>query len=214
MLIEEEDVQDDCNALYEELCCIRRSKTTEEKAADTELFGRLGTSPHEHGEAELTKKEQQELSRKGTGILARLIALPFILATLVAVDVYKSYDVPDVEVSDHGGNVQGFDRSALPQSPIFFVPCALQLVFNVIIVIASASEWSWATSHRDRRRLQLASYVVYVLAVSVTEFSMFWPGFCDSSVWGLIGWIYSTSRAPIQRCRDFSFVCIGIYFFF
>ena len=214
---EEEYEQDDCNAIYEELCCFRRAKTVEEKAADTELFGRLGppkNGEEEVGEHVLTTAERAEVLNKGTLVLARLLALPFILAALIAVDVYKSYEVPDEEISDNGGNVKGFERSHLPQSPIFFLPCGIQFAFNVLVVLASASGWSWAYSHRDRRRLQLASYLVYILAVSITEFAVFWPGFCDSSVWGLIGWIYSTSKASIRRCRDMSFACIGIYFFF
>ena len=152
--------------------------------------------------------------RQGTMVLSRLLILPFLLAILIGLDVYKTYEVPDRTISLNGGDVKGLNRSGLPKSPIFFLPCGISLLFNIAVVFASFQEWSWAYSHKDRRRLQLASYYVYIIGISVTEFAMYWPGFCDSSVWILIGWIYSTSRASTRRCRDMSFGVFGIYFFF
>ena len=209
--------QDDCNALYEELCCIRRQKSVQEKAEDTELFGRLGPpeeGSEEEGEAQLTAKERADLSREGTLVLARLLILPFVLAILMSIDVYKSYEVPDQETSERGGDMLHFNRTFYAESPIFYLPCGIQLMFNILIVVASALEWSWATSHKSRRRLQFISYLVLIVGISISEFAMVWPGFCDSSVWGLIGWIYSTSRASIRRCRDMALTVVAIYFLF
>ena len=209
--------QDDCNALYEELCCIRRQKSVQEKAEDTELFGRLGPpeeGSEEEGEAQLAAKERADLSREGTLVLARLLILPFVMAILMAIDVYKSYEVPDRETSERGGDLLHFNRTFYAESPIFFLPCGIQLMFNILVVVASALEWSWATSHKSRRRLQFISYLVLIVGISITEFAMVWPGFCDSAVWGLIGWIYSTSRASIRRCRDMALTVVAIYFLF
>ena len=209
--------QDDCNAWYEELCCIRRAKTVEEKAEDTELFGRLGPpkkGEEEPGEPILSPIERADMSRQGTMILARLLILPFLLAILIAVDVYDQYNIPHPEISARGGNRTGYQRQNLPKAEIFFVPCVVQLLFNIFIVVASFMEWSFASSHRDRRRLQTFSYVIYSLGASIVEFSMFWPGFADSSVWILIGWIYVFSSASNRRCRDTCFQVLAVYILF
>ena len=91
--------------------------------------------------------------RQGTMVLSRLLILPFLLAILIGLDVYKTYEVPDRTISLNGGDVKGLNRSGLPKSPIFFLPCGISLLFNIAVVFASFQEWSWAYSHKDRRRL-------------------------------------------------------------
>ena len=58
--------------------------------------------------------------RQGTMVLSRLLILPFLLAILIGLDVYKTYEVPDRTISLNGGDVKGLNRSGLPKSPIFF----------------------------------------------------------------------------------------------
>jgi hypothetical protein len=201
------------NHFIEELFCCR-SKTLEQKREDTFLFGRLG--PVEYlAKGEGTPAEQteaKELLKAGNKILARLLILPPVLLLLILVDIWKTLRWPTPELSERGGLFKP-GRANMLDSWIFVVPPLVHMVFNTVVVMAAHYSLPWAYTHQSRRRIQLISYVVYIVALSVTEFAMKWPGFGDSSVWLLIAFIYSFSRASIKRCSDISSVVILIYFF-
>ena len=201
-----------CHFFEELFCC--RSKSPEQKREDTFLFGRLGPikflDKGEGSPAEQT--EAKELLKAGNRTLSRLLILPPILLLLIMVDIWKTLRWPTPEFSERGGLYKP-GRAGMLDSWIFVLPPLVHMAFNTVVVIAAYSRCSWAYTHQSRRRLQLMSYVVYIVALSVTEFAMKWSGFGDSSVYALVAFIYSFSRASIKRCRDISSVIILIYFF-